>query len=54
MTILGHEIGEDFTKLILKDCLTEAIPSNKKDLKNYEDVISETQKFQEFLVSVGK
>uniref|UniRef100_T1JGN2 Uncharacterized protein n=1 Tax=Strigamia maritima TaxID=126957 RepID=T1JGN2_STRMM len=53
MSMLGHVIGLDFSDLLIKDCLTIAIPSNKNDLQDFCRIIEETSRFQEFLVSVG-
>lgn len=38
---------------IVKDCLSHAIPSSTKELENFHEVVSITQKFQDKLVALG-
>lgn len=40
--------------MLIKDCLAEAVPCSRAQLEEYEEVKRDTEKFQNFLTSVGK
>ncbi|KAK8726414.1 hypothetical protein OTU49_010253 [Cherax quadricarinatus] len=53
MQLLGKKIGAEFTELLIKDCLAEAVPYSRAQLKDYEEVKHTTEDFQKFLCKMG-
>ncbi|KAG7154664.1 Centromere/kinetochore protein zw10-like [Homarus americanus] len=53
MQLLGKEIGEEFTELLIKECLAEAVPCSRAQLDEYEEVKRATEDFQQFLSGNG-
>lgn len=53
MQLLGKQLGQEFTEVLIKDCLAEAVPCSRAQLEDYEEVKSDTQKFQDFLIEIG-
>ncbi|XP_045583707.2 centromere/kinetochore protein zw10 homolog isoform X1 [Procambarus clarkii] len=53
MQLLGKEIGEEFTELLIKECLAEAVPCNRAQLEEFEVVKRITEDFQKFLCEKG-
>ncbi|KAK3093664.1 hypothetical protein FSP39_018645 [Pinctada imbricata] len=53
MEILGTHIRKATLEILVKDCLTRAIPTNTKELEAFEEVIHLTISFNENLVKLG-
>ncbi|XP_068232903.1 centromere/kinetochore protein zw10 homolog [Palaemon carinicauda] len=53
MQLLGREISEEFTQVLIKECLAEAVPCNQAQLNDYEEVRLAAKDFQQFLVDKG-
>ncbi|PSN39911.1 hypothetical protein C0J52_07953 [Blattella germanica] len=50
---LGELISEEFCECLIKNCLSETIPSHSRELESYTVISNATQEFQEYLVQVG-
>ncbi|RXG61634.1 Centromere/kinetochore protein zw10-like protein [Armadillidium vulgare] len=48
-----ENIGEEFIKLVLNNCLEESIPSERKELKNFNQVQQKVEEFHQYLVEIG-
>ena len=46
MQLLGKQMGQEMTELLIKDCLAEAVPCSLKQLGDYDVVRETTQEFQ--------
>lgn len=51
---LGEMISEEFCEFLIKNCLSDTIPSHSNDLEGYEIVAKATEDFQAHLVEIGK
>jgi peptidyl-tRNA hydrolase len=51
---LGEMISEEFCKFLIKNCLSDTIPSHSHDLDAYGVVAKATEDFQAQLVKIGK
>jgi hypothetical protein len=51
---LGEMISEEFCEFLIKNCLSDTIPSHSNDLEAYEIVAKATEGFQAHLVEIGK
>lgn len=49
MQLIGDDIRDNLTELVLKHCLEDTIPSASEDLPNYKIVIQETEQFEKTL-----
>ncbi|XP_066948974.1 centromere/kinetochore protein zw10 homolog isoform X1 [Macrobrachium rosenbergii] len=53
MHLLGREVSEEFTQVLIKECLAEAVPCSQAQLNEYEEVKVAARDFQQFLVDKG-
>lgn len=53
MQLLGKELSEEFTHVLIKDCLAEAVPYSRSQLDQYEEVKLAAKDFQQFLTEKG-
>jgi hypothetical protein len=51
---LGEMISEEFCEFLIKNCLSDTIPSHSNDLEAYEVIAKATEEFQAHLVEIGK
>jgi hypothetical protein len=51
---LGKMISEEFCEFLIKDCLSDTIPSHSNDLEAYEVIAKATEDFHAHLVEIGK
>ncbi|KAF2345814.1 RZZ complex subunit Zw10, partial [Trinorchestia longiramus] len=53
MKLLGQQIGECFTSLVISECLAAAVPCSRKNLDQFDAVRDATEQFHAMLVSIG-
>ncbi|XP_047736855.1 centromere/kinetochore protein zw10 homolog, partial [Hyalella azteca] len=53
MTLLGQEISETFTRLLINECLACAVPTSRKNLDQFDEVKLATEAFHAKLVRIG-
>ncbi|XP_071080296.1 centromere/kinetochore protein zw10 homolog [Haliotis cracherodii] len=53
MELLGTEISSQAVDVIVKECLSHAIPTNRKDLEHFQEVVARTELFQKQLLDLG-
>lgn len=51
---LGEMISEEFCEFLIKNCLSDTIPSHSNDLEAYGVIAKATEDFQAHLVEIGK
>ncbi|XP_069704525.1 centromere/kinetochore protein zw10 homolog [Periplaneta americana] len=50
---LGDMISEEFCEYLIKNCLSDTIPSHSNELDAYEVIANATEKFQVYLTEIG-
>lgn len=53
LPLMGSFIAKDFADNLIKNVLSETIPSSSEDLDNYKNVISNAEEFEKSLQSIG-